>query len=120
MLKKAEFSARVAELQAEAAADAKITLENLLREAAEIQTAAISAKQYAAANSALKLKAELSGYYIQRKEDVTPRRSEAEIIARLRQLLGSGEDAGSTLPVGGTEKLRRQGALNGMVPALRR
>jgi hypothetical protein len=112
MLKKAEFSARVAELQAEAAADAKITLESLLREAAEIQTAAISAKQYAAANSALKLKAELSGHYVQRKEDVTPRRSEAEIIARLHQLLGSGEDAGSTLPVGGTEKLRGQGAPN--------
>jgi hypothetical protein len=32
-------------LQAEAAAEAKITLESLLREAAEIQTAAISAKQ---------------------------------------------------------------------------
>jgi hypothetical protein len=46
MLKKAEFFARVAELQAEAAADAKITLESLLREAAEIKTAAISAKQY--------------------------------------------------------------------------
>jgi hypothetical protein len=70
MLKKANFRARVAELQAEAAADAEITLEGLLREAADIQHAAMAAKQYAAANSALKLKAELSGQYVQRKEDV--------------------------------------------------
>jgi hypothetical protein len=118
MLKKVEFSGRVAELQAEAAADAKITLESLLREAAEIQSAAMTAKQYSAANSALKLKAELSGHYVQRKEDVfTPRRSEAEIIARLRQLLGSGEDgpgedAGSIRSVGRAEKLRNQAQLN--------
>jgi hypothetical protein len=102
MLKKAEFFARVAELQAEAAADAKITLESLLREAAEIQTAAISAKQYAAANSALKLKAELSGHYVQRKEDVTPRRSEAEIDAELRELLAGGDAAESSRATGGT------------------
>jgi hypothetical protein len=70
MLKNVEFRARVAELQAEAAADAEITLEALLREAADIQHAAMAAKQYAAANSALKLKAELSGQYVQRKEDV--------------------------------------------------
>jgi hypothetical protein len=70
MLKNVEFRARVAELQAGAAADAEITLEALLREAADIQHAAMAAKQYAAANSALKLKAELSGQYVQRKEDV--------------------------------------------------
>ena len=44
MLKNAEFCARIAELQAEAATDAKITLESLLREASDIQTAAMSAK----------------------------------------------------------------------------
>jgi hypothetical protein len=32
----------------------------------------MGARQYAAANGALKLKAELSGLYVQRKEDVTP------------------------------------------------
>jgi hypothetical protein len=94
LLKNAEFCARIAELQAEAAADAKITLESLLREATDIQSAAMSAKQYAAANSALKLKAELSGYYVQRKEDVTPRRSATEIDARLRELLAAGDQAG--------------------------
>jgi hypothetical protein len=100
LLKNAEFCARIAELQAEAAADAKITLESLLREAAEIQTAATNAKQYAAANSALKLKAELSGYYVQRKEDVTPRRSATEIDARLRELLAAGDQAGGAAITG--------------------
>ena len=65
----------------------------------KIQTAAINAKQYAAANSALKLKAELSGHNIQRKEDVTPRLSEAEIDARLCELLAGGEAGSSKLLV---------------------
>src|SRR4051794_25238358 len=59
MLKNAEFVARIAELQGQAAAQAEITLESLLHEAAELQHAAAAARQYSAANSALKLKAEL-------------------------------------------------------------
>jgi hypothetical protein len=112
LLKNAEFASRVAELQGAAATNAEITLGSLLREVGEIQQAAMAAKQYSAANGAVKLKAELSGHYVQRKEDVTPRRSEAEIIARLRQLLGSDEEAGIARTVGGTEKLRDQAVLN--------
>jgi len=104
LLKNAEFFARIAELQAVAATDAQISLESLLREAGEVQQAAMAAKQYAAANSALKLKAELSGHYVQRKEDVTPRRSEAEIDARLRELLAGGDQAGSSETSGATAK----------------
>src|SRR5262245_58241009 len=60
LLKNAEFASRVAELQQSAAASAEITLQSLLQEADEIQRAAMSVKQYVAANGALKLKAELS------------------------------------------------------------
>ena len=104
LLKNVEFRARVAELQSAAASDASITLESLLNEAADIQHAAIANKQYAAANGALKLKAELSGHYVQRKEDVTPRRSEAEIIAQLRELLSAEAQNGSSGPAGGAAK----------------
>lgn len=104
LLKNVEFRARVAELQAGAANDAEIKLESLLREATDIQRAAMGAKQYAAANSALKLKAELSGHYVQRKEDVTPRRSEAEIISRLRELLATGGQEGSSGTPGGASR----------------
>jgi hypothetical protein len=112
LLKNAEFASRVAELQGAAAANAEITLGSLLREVGEIQQAAMAAKQYSAANGAVKLKAELSGHYVQRKEDVTPRRSEAEIIARLHQILGAGEEAGSGGSAGGAAKLRDQATLN--------
>jgi phage terminase small subunit len=112
MLKKAEFCARVAESQAEAAADAKITLESLLREVEEARKMAMSLSQSSAAVAAIKLKSELSGHYVQRKEDVTPRRSEAEIDARLRELLAGGEPAGSFGAAGTAPKLRSPSRLN--------
>jgi hypothetical protein len=93
LLKNAEFSARVAELQQSAAAGAEITLQGLLQEADGIQRAATAARQYSAANGALKLKAELSGHYVQRKEDVSPKRSQAQIDAELRELLAGGYPA---------------------------
>lgn len=104
LLKNVEFRARVAELQGAAATGAEIQLETLLHEAADIQRAAMEAKQYAAANGALKLKAELSGHYVQRKEDVTPRRSEAEIIAQLRELLSAEAQNGNSGLAGGASK----------------
>jgi hypothetical protein len=112
MLKKAEFCARVAELQAEAAADAKITLESLLREVEEARRMAMSLSQSSAAVAAIKLKSELSGHYVQRKEDVPPRRSEAEIDARLRELLADGDQAGSFGAAGTAPKLRSPSQLN--------
>jgi phage terminase small subunit len=100
LLKNVQIQQRIVQLQQKVARKAEITLENLLREAAVIQTAATNAKQYAAANSALKLKAELSGHYVQRKEDVTPRRSATEIDARLRELLAAGDQAGGLATAG--------------------
>jgi phage terminase small subunit len=112
MLRKAKFRARVAELQAEAAAEAEITLESLLREVEEARRMAMSLNQSSAAVAAIKLKAELSGHYVQRKEDVTPRRSEAEIDSRLRELLAGGDQAGSSGPAGTAPKLRSPSQLN--------
>jgi len=54
LLKNVQIQQRIVQLQQKVARKAEITLESLLREAAEIQTAATNAKQYAAANSALK------------------------------------------------------------------
>jgi hypothetical protein len=90
MLKNVEFCNRVAELQAGAADNAEITLSGLLREIADNQKAAFVAGQHSAVNAAIKLKAELSGHYVQRSADVTTYRSEAEIGARLRELLARG------------------------------
>jgi hypothetical protein len=112
LLKNAEFAARVAELQQSAAAGAEITLQGLLREADGIQRAATEAKQYAAANGALKLKAELSGLYVQRKEDVTPKRSQEQIDRELRELLAGGYPAEGGRVVGGTAQPRSSGPSN--------
>jgi hypothetical protein len=112
MLRKAKFRARVAELQAEAAADAEITLEGLLREAEEARRMAMLLNQSSAAVAAIKLKAELSGHYVQRKEDVTPRRSASEIDARLRELLAAGDQAGGLGASGAAPSHRRQTQLN--------
>jgi hypothetical protein len=113
MLRKAKFRARVAELQAEAAAEAEITLESLLREVEEARKMAMSLKQSSAAVTAIKLKSELSGHYVQRKEDVTPRyRTEAEIDARLRELLAGGDQAGSSEAAGTAPKSNGSSRLN--------
>jgi hypothetical protein len=89
LVRNGKVSARIAELQQRTAKKAEITLEGLLDEASDIQRAAFESGQFAAANSALKLKAELSGYYVQRKEEVTPRRSSEQIDSRIRQLLAA-------------------------------
>jgi hypothetical protein len=118
LLKNVEFAPRVAELQQGAAQSAEITLQGLLEEADEIQRAAMSAKQYAAANGALKLKAELSGFYVQRREDVAPKRSQEQIDAELRELLGEflagghaaegGRAAGGTAQPGSSQPGNRE------------
>ena len=112
LLKNVQIQQRIVQLQQKVARKAEITLESLLREAAEIQSAATSAKQYSAANSALKLKAELSGHYVQRKEDVTPRRSASEIDARLRELLAAGDQAGTAAIAGRAPSARDSAELH--------
>ena len=111
LLKNAEFASRVAELQGAAATNAEITLGSLLREVGEIQQAAMAAKQYSAANGAVKLKASFRPLR-QRKEDVTPHRSEAEIIARVHRIVVSADEARSGGSAGGAAKLPDQATLN--------
>ena len=89
LLKNVQIQQRIVQLQQKVARKAEITLESLLREAAEIQTAATNAKQYAAANSALKQGRTVRALRSE-EEDVTPRRSASEIDARLRELLAAG------------------------------
>jgi hypothetical protein len=66
--KNEEFCGRIAELQGDVVKSVEITLESLICEAEEIRALAVQLKQMAGATSALKLKSELSGHYVQRKE----------------------------------------------------
>jgi hypothetical protein len=101
LAKRPEIQARITEINGRVAAKAEITLESLLNEAAELQEKAAAANQFSAANGALKLKAELSGHYVQRKEDVTPRRSVREIDSRIHQLLAGRGQGGVVGTAGG-------------------
>jgi hypothetical protein len=62
-------AARVAELRAEAAASTAITVESLIREAADIQRAATADGNHSAAIAAVVTKAKLAGLWIERKEN---------------------------------------------------
>ena len=62
------MAARVAELRAEAAASTAITVESLIREAADIQRAATADGNHSAAIAAVVTKAKLAGLWIERKE----------------------------------------------------
>lgn len=60
---------RVAELQERGALRTEVTLESLIREANEIQTAAKADKQHSAAIAALTAKAKLAGLWVDRTEN---------------------------------------------------
>ena len=112
LLKNVQIQQRIVQLQQKVARKVEITLESLLEEAELQRAAAFRAEQYAAANGALKLKAELSGHYVFRNLNVTPRRSEKEIDARLRELLAGGDPAGSSGTAGAAPKPRSPSELN--------
>jgi phage terminase small subunit len=59
---------RVAELQDAAAAETQITIESLIKEAADIQKRATKAGQHSAAIAALVAKAKLAGRWMERAE----------------------------------------------------
>lgn len=96
-----EVKARVEEIRAKVVAKMAITAESLAEEASELQRLASADKQYGPANAALKLKAELLGKYVQRKEDVTPRRNQKQIDTRILELLRAGQEAGTIGTIGG-------------------
>ena len=69
LLKNDKVAARVAELQAEAAASTAITVESLIREATDIQRAATADGNHSAAIAAVVTKAKLAGLWIERREN---------------------------------------------------
>lgn len=64
-----KVQARVAELQERGAIRTEITIESLIREADEIQRAAMADKQHSAATAALTAKAKLAGLWIDKTEN---------------------------------------------------
>ena len=69
LLRNAKIAGRVAALRAEAAASTAITVESLIREAADIQRAATADGNHSAAIAAVVTKAKLAGLWIERKEN---------------------------------------------------
>jgi hypothetical protein len=90
LAKHPDIQARLKQINTKAAEAAGITLELLLADAKRIEDAAEAKGQYGAAATTLKLRAELSGNYVKRVEDVSPKRSQDEIDAELRELLAGG------------------------------
>jgi phage terminase small subunit len=68
LLTNAEVKSRIAEMQGKNAAHSEVTLDNLIKEAADIQRAAMDANSYAAAISALTAKAKLCGLWVERTQ----------------------------------------------------
>jgi hypothetical protein len=68
LLRNDKVAARVAELRAEAAASTAITVESLIREAADIQCAATAAGNHSVAIAAVVTKAKLAGLWVERRE----------------------------------------------------
>ena len=58
------------------------------------------------ANTQQQLRAELSGNYVKRVEDVSPKRSQEQIDAKLRELLAGGYPAEAGRPAGGAQSLQ--------------
>jgi ribosomal protein L24 len=68
LVAKGNIKGRVAELQDAAAAETQITIESLIKEAADIQKRATKAGQHSAAIAALIAKAKLAGRWMDRTE----------------------------------------------------
>ena len=86
------ISDRIVELQSAGSVRAEITIERLIREAAEIQRAATASCHFSAAISALILKAKLAGLWGKKRENTNTNRgsvrelTDEEIATRLAEL----------------------------------
>jgi hypothetical protein len=80
LLRNGKVAARVSELQAEEAASTAITVESLIREAADIQRAATADGNHSAAVAALVARAKLAGLWIERKENKNTNFNYAKVI----------------------------------------
>lgn len=95
-----DIRARLLEIGQKMTGKLHITLESLLREAHELQTAAAADKEYGAANQALTLKSRLAGYLVDRKEVGKPgefgeAESADDVLEQVRKELG--DDAAAAL-----------------------
>jgi phage terminase small subunit len=101
---------RVIELQRVVAAQTESTIESLIREADQIQRAAMVTGQYSAAISALTSKAKLAGLWGEKRENTNRSELDAMTDAELRELIrrelaldGGSEDladgSGSPAPI---------------------
>jgi phage terminase small subunit len=68
LLARVEVKSRVAEMQGKSAERSQVTLDNLIKEAADIQRAAMDANSYAAAIAALIARAKLCGLWVERTQ----------------------------------------------------
>jgi phage terminase small subunit len=90
-----EVQTRVAEIVDRGAIRCEITLASLMKEAGEIQAAAMEAKQLSAATAALTIKAKLAGLWVDKAENtnrnVDPARvTDAELAAVVQADSGTG------------------------------
>jgi phage terminase small subunit len=99
---------RVEELQAKGAEKAEVTVQSLIVEAGDIQKQALAAEQYSAAVAAMTAKAKLAGHWVEKREDVTVRRTPEQIYARLAQILAAG-NAGRSDGLGGRTRPEPEG-----------
>jgi hypothetical protein len=68
LLTNTRVKSRIAEMQRKSAERSQVTLDNLIKEAADIQRAAMDANSYAAAISALIARARLCGLWVERTQ----------------------------------------------------
>lgn len=97
-----KIQSRIKELQSRVAAKTETTTESLVKELEEARTLAAVTRQSAAMVQATIGKARLLGLIIEKKEDVTPRRSLSELDARIRQLTKRDLEGGTGRAVRGT------------------
>lgn len=117
LFQKDKIKARVAELQAEMVDRLEITVESILDELEEARQLALNDdKGASAAVSASMGKARLCGLIVDKKEDVTPKRTKQEIDTRLVELLVRAIGGGDSEPAGRTGADRGEGETLPTVP----
>ena len=98
---KEHIQERIKELQARIVEKHDVTMESILNELEEARALAMKDEKGAsAAVSATMGKAKLCGLIVDKKEDVTARRTNEQIDARILELLGPGNERGATGAVG--------------------
>src|SRR6185312_12810971 len=74
LIRNDKIQARLLELQSKGAERAVVTIESLMREAGEIQEAAVASNQLSAATAALTVKAKLAGLWVDKSDNTNTNR----------------------------------------------